>query len=38
MKRYSTLIVLFLAAMMIATSCKKDEDKNPKANPRTNPC
>lgn len=37
MKRYSTLIVLFLTAMMIATSCKKDEDKTPEPIPEPTP-
>ena len=37
MKRYSFLMILFLAAMMIATSCKKDDDNNPEPAPEPTP-
>ena len=37
MKRFSTLIVLFLAAMMIATSCNKDDDDNNANTPEPTP-
>ena len=37
MKRFSTLIVLFLSAMMIATSCKKDDDDNNANTPEPTP-
>ena len=37
MKRFSTLIVLFLAAMMIATSCSKDDDDNNANTPEPTP-
>ena len=37
MKRFSNLIVLFLAAMMIATSCNKDDDDNNGTTPEPTP-
>ncbi|MBQ5576803.1 MAG: hypothetical protein IIT37_12210, partial [Bacteroidales bacterium] len=37
MKRFSTLIVLFLSAMMIATSCSKDDDDNNANTPEPTP-
>ncbi len=37
MKRFSTLIVLFLSAMMIATSCNKDDDDNNANTPEPTP-
>ncbi|MBQ5513926.1 MAG: hypothetical protein IIT83_09595, partial [Bacteroidales bacterium] len=37
MKRFSNLIVLFLSAMMIATSCNKDDDDNNVNTPEPTP-